>query len=69
MKVKEKSKAMVENVAERLRVLVKAFLADNDTVAVGSLSKAALLSTSATKLLQPIIQYQVSFLNVNIFGN
>ncbi|KAL0533695.1 hypothetical protein IC582_027736 [Cucumis melo] len=60
LEVKEKSKAMVEMVGERLRVLVKAFLADNDTVAVGSLSKASLLSTSATKLLQPIKQYQES---------
>ncbi|XP_038895807.1 uncharacterized protein LOC120083972 [Benincasa hispida] len=60
LEVKEKSKAMVDNVAERLRLLVKAFLADNDTVAAGSLSKASLLSTSATKILQPIKQYQES---------
>ncbi|XP_023519931.1 uncharacterized protein LOC111783248 [Cucurbita pepo subsp. pepo] len=58
--VKKKSEAMVDNVAERLRLLVKALLADSDTVAVGSISKASLLSTSATKLLRPIKQYQES---------
>ncbi|XP_022998706.1 uncharacterized protein LOC111493288 [Cucurbita maxima] len=60
LEVKKKSKAMVDNVAERLRLLVKALLADNDTVAVGAISKASLLSTSATKLLQPIKQLQES---------
>lgn len=69
MKVKEKSKAMVDNVAERLGLLVKALLADNDTVAVGSLSKASLLSTSATKLLQPIKQYQVSIIKNLVFSS
>ncbi|KAG6607230.1 hypothetical protein SDJN03_00572, partial [Cucurbita argyrosperma subsp. sororia] len=60
LEVKKKSKAMVDNVAERLRLLVKAVLADNDTVAVGAISKASLLSTSATKLLHPIKQLQES---------
>ena len=65
---------MVDNVAERLRLLVKAVLADNDTVAVGAISKASLLSTSATKLLHPIRQLQVSilfyfFIFFNVFTN
>lgn len=54
---------MVENVGERLGLLLKALLSDNDAVAAGSISKALLLSTSATKLLRHIRQYQVSNTN------
>ncbi|XP_022157897.1 uncharacterized protein LOC111024503 [Momordica charantia] len=60
LEVKEKRKEVVENVGERLGLLLKALLSDNDAVAAGSISKALLLSTSATKLLRHIRQYQPS---------
>lgn len=60
VKVRDKRKAVVENAGERLKLLVKAFLTDDDRVAAASISKAQLLSSSAPKLLHSIKHYQVT---------
>lgn len=60
LQVKKKSKIMVENMVERLSVMVKAVLAEDSTVAAASISRANFLSSSATKLLHSIKLYQGS---------
>ncbi|XP_022998765.1 uncharacterized protein LOC111493334 [Cucurbita maxima] len=60
LQVKEKSKEVVENMVERLNLMVKAILTHDDSVAAGSISKARLLSSSASKLLHSIQHHQES---------
>ncbi|XP_008457498.2 uncharacterized protein LOC103497175 [Cucumis melo] len=60
LQVKTKSKSVVENMTERLSLMVKAILAEDRTMAAASISRAHFLSSSATKLLHSIKLYQES---------
>ncbi|XP_038717511.1 uncharacterized protein LOC120010750 [Tripterygium wilfordii] len=60
LEVKQNCKLLADNDSERLKLLVKAFCAEDNILAQESVSQAKYLTVTGTKLLQSIKRYQES---------
>lgn len=59
MQIKENCRAYVENASKRLKLVARAFLAEDDASALAFISQAKCLSHAGNKLLQNIKRCQV----------